>query len=82
MKWRLIGKPLSSVRTGSSPGAPIIRLAVTRCRVTARLLDPFLGPKALPVSAGDAKGSNVVFVQSIRIASKSRLIASLLKFYE
>ena len=46
----------SSVRTGSSPGAPIIRLAVTRCRVIASLLLPFLGPKALPVSAGRGEG--------------------------
>src|SRR5215813_4420861 len=32
VKARLIGKPLSSERTGSSPGAPIMRLAVMRCR--------------------------------------------------
>jgi hypothetical protein len=31
-----------------------MRLAVTRCRVIASLLLPFLGPKALPVSAGEA----------------------------
>jgi hypothetical protein len=59
-----------------------MRLAVTRCRVIARLLLPFLGPKALPVSAGEAKGSNVAFVQSARIASNRRLIASVLKFSE
>ena len=82
MKCRLIGKPLSSVRIGSSPGAPIMRLAVTRCRVIARLLLPFFGPNALPVSSGDAKGSKVAFVQSARIASKRRLIASDLKFSE
>ena len=57
---------------GSSPGAAIIRLAVTRCRVIASLLLPFFGPNALPVSAGLAKGSKVLFVQSSRMASKTR----------
>ena len=78
----MIGKPLSSVRIGSSSGAPIMRFAVTRWRVIASLLLPFLGPKALPVSSGEANGSKVAFVQSARIASNRRLITSVLKFSE
>ncbi len=67
------------MRTGSSPGAPIIRLAVTRWRVIASLLLPFLGPKALPVSAGLAKGSKVLLVQSSRMASNTRWISGVSK---
>jgi len=73
----LIGKPLSSVRRGSSPGAAIIRLAVTRWRVIASLLLPFFGPKALPVSCGLANGSKPALVQSSSIASNTRWISGV-----
>jgi hypothetical protein len=59
-----------------------MRLAVTRCRVIASLLLPFLGPKAEPVSCGAANGSNSAFVQSSRMAWKTRVISSAGKFSE
>src|SRR5881396_2889841 len=49
-KWRLIGCPVASDRSGSSPGTPTIRFAVTRRRVTAAVLLPAFGPNAVPVS--------------------------------
>src|SRR3989442_6326961 len=49
-KWRLIGWPVASDRSASSPGTATICFAATRRRVTAARLLPAFGPNALPVS--------------------------------
>ena len=67
---------VSSVRTGVSPGSPTIRLAVTRCRVTAPSLAPFFAPQGAPVSMGAAKGSYPALVQSEIIRRKTPISSS------
>ena len=57
-----------------------MRAAVTRWRVMAARLSPFLMPKAEPVSVGEAKGSNPMFVQSSSISSKVALMSGVSKF--
>ena len=71
---------MSSERSGSSPGTPTIRWAVTRVRVTASRLSPFFSPNGDPVSCGAANGSYPSFVQSASIALNVAMISSWGKF--
>ena len=56
-----------------------MRAAVTRWRVMAARLSPFLMPKAEPVSVGDANGSKPSLVQSSSISSKVALMSGRLE---
>ena len=71
---RFTGCPVASERSGSSPGTPTIRCAVTRVRVMAARLSPRFSPKGDPVSWGAANGSYPSFVQSASIALPSKVI--------
>src|SRR5580658_5219158 len=71
---------VASVRICSSSSQLTIRLDATLRLVTAAMLLPFLSPKALPVSSGEAKGSNEAFVQSASMCSNVALMWSDWKF--
>ncbi len=56
-KARLTGVPVSSERTGWSPGRPSMRLAGLKLRSRGPVIGWPLDPMGLPVSRGALKGS-------------------------